>query len=866
MKIPYIVLTLLFLVLLSPLKNANAALVDNGRSTYVIVLPDDAIPAEQTAAEELRTYVEQMSGAKLPIVVENAYNGRGKMLAVGFNAKLPAALQAQKFGAFGQEEILIAANGETMLLAGGRPRGTLYAVQEFLHRLGVRWYTPEATKVPKLSTIKLPEKDYRFKPPMTSRTPLVGNNPTPEWDMHNRLNSRRLWTPMPEKYGGGYGQGPDMHTFERLLPVPLLEAHPEWMAVVKGKRELPVGHTWGLDLSNEEVRRVLIERTLAWARKNPDKKGVWIGQNDGSNYCTCEKCTAFYKAHGGKPSSIVVSMLNDLADALKKEMPDRIAKTLAYSWSLEAPTNITARENTMIMFTAPGSFSVPIATDPERDILRKAIADWRGVAKNIEVYLYSAPWDNYWFVEPATYSAAQNIQWAQRSGINSIYTHLSGWGGDMYGSESVHLRGWLFARLSWDPTQDIQTLIEDFAHGYFGPAGDSVLQAIKLVHTDILDKQGKPRKYNDSTAAPNNINPATMRAVNRLYQKTYDAMDDPEYKKRLSMDWIPYLWSDFWLGYTGAGSYDAATQTWSVPLKDGELLSSYGKLLKQFMIDNKVNVLKERRTLNPALLSLEKMGVPWPAVRLSGENVEAVVVPGIGGKITDFRDTRTDFSPLKPYWGMLITEYPVYGSWRDNANNMAVTGYIPAGEDRGDGTVDLIANAGAIRVNKQVSIKDEALHVDLQGLHRGDMGPRQTGPISVTSAFMLDLQDKAFGDHPTVYVENRDGTWSKRIMGTETTFWYITGSIDVTDAAGRIVIASEKRPEGLLLTFDPDQVTSLDFESDTYAAWPGDQGRMMWLSPTATLQEVQPGKMVNLSLQLKILPDAAKALKVMSQP
>jgi hypothetical protein len=97
------------------------------------------------------------------------------------------------------------------------------------------------------------------------------------------LNSIQLWTSLPEKYGGGFGQGPNMHTFWRLLSVELLQAHPEWMAVVGEKRELPVGTTWGLNLSNVELRKVLIERTLAWARQNPDKKASGIGQNDGSH-------------------------------------------------------------------------------------------------------------------------------------------------------------------------------------------------------------------------------------------------------------------------------------------------------------------------------------------------------------------------------------------------------------------------------------------------------------------------------------------------------------------------------------------------------------------------------------------------------
>jgi hypothetical protein len=840
------------------LPQAHAALVKDGTSDYVIVIPNDAIPSEQTAAQELSDYLQQVSGAKLPIVDAKDYTGTSRMLAIGFNDKLPQALKSVTFGKLADDEIIIAASGNTLLLGGGRPRGSLYAVYEYLHRLGVRWYTPEVTNVPKQRTIELPTKPYRFNPPMHSRSLLIGNGGTDEWNARNRQNQIQLWTSPAEKYGGGYGQGPDMHTFWRLLSVPTLQAHPEWMAQINGARELPVGSAWGACLSNEELRKYLIAQTLDWARKHPDRKGVWIGQNDGSQPCECEKCAAFAKEHGDKPSALTVQLLNELADALKQEMPDRIAKTLAYSWSLFPPTGMTVRDNTMIMFCAPGSaFPKPIATDPAVASIREAITGWRKIASNLEVYLYSAPWENYWFVEPCTYSAAENIKWASKNGVSNLFNQVSGFG-DTYGSEAVLLRGWVYARLAWDPTQDPQKLIEDFVNGYYGPAAPAVLKAIKLVHTNVLDKQGNLRLYNDNPTVPKHINPRTIRAINELYDKTYASLKDPVYQKRLSMDWIAYLWTDLWLGFTGPGRYDTASKTWAVPMADGDLRSRYGKLAKQFMIDNKINVLKERRPLQPVRLSLDKMGAAWPATQLQDGNVTAVVIPQVGGKISEFRDSRTDFDPLKPYWGLLITEYPLHGSWRETVNNEYVPSYVVNPPTDNTPGISLEGNAGGSRVRKHVSMKDEALHVDIRAT------PTLAGKVELSSAFMLDLQDKGFGDYPTIYTEKQNGEWTKRVLGSETTFWYIAGAIDFKDATGRIIIAAEKRPEGLLLTFDPTQITNINFEYDRYKNWSADQGHMVWVSPTRTAADAPAGQPLTLSLQLKILPNAAAMLQELS--
>ncbi|MBR5837756.1 MAG: hypothetical protein IKZ84_04360, partial [Victivallales bacterium] len=54
---------------------ANHTLAMDGRNVYVITIPDDAIPAEKTAAQELQTHLKQMTGAYFAIVTASEYNG-----------------------------------------------------------------------------------------------------------------------------------------------------------------------------------------------------------------------------------------------------------------------------------------------------------------------------------------------------------------------------------------------------------------------------------------------------------------------------------------------------------------------------------------------------------------------------------------------------------------------------------------------------------------------------------------------------------------------------------------------------------------------------------------------------------------------
>lgn len=58
-----------------------------------------------------------------------------------------------------------------------------------------------------------------------------------------------------------------------------------------------------------------------------------------------------------------------------------------------------------------------------------------------------------------------------------------------YGSEMEELRGWLLAKLLWDPKQDADKLVDQFLDGYYGSAAPSIRAYLKLIH-DGVDASG----------------------------------------------------------------------------------------------------------------------------------------------------------------------------------------------------------------------------------------------------------------------------------------------------------------------------------------------------------------------------------------
>ena len=109
-----------------------------------IVLADSPTVAEQTAAKELNTYLSKMAG--VPCVIVPEANAAKCAIYVG-----PTALAKQAgidCRELDKEEWILRARDGNLIVAGGRPRGTLYGVYDLLERLGVTWPDVESECVP----------------------------------------------------------------------------------------------------------------------------------------------------------------------------------------------------------------------------------------------------------------------------------------------------------------------------------------------------------------------------------------------------------------------------------------------------------------------------------------------------------------------------------------------------------------------------------------------------------------------------------------------------------------------------------------------------------------------------------------------
>ncbi|HEY0867216.1 MAG TPA: DUF4838 domain-containing protein, partial [Fimbriimonas sp.] len=273
---------------------SSAAVAPTPAAQVTVVAQRGASPAEIRAAEELVLHLEKITGTDVPLA-RDATNAPEAAIVVGPGPVAKRFFREVDLSNFGPEELVMRSKGKRLLLAGGRPRGTLYAVYRWLHtQAGVRWWTPWASTIPSNPKLEIRELNVREKPAFEARDPFWFHAFDGAWAARNYSNgfSARL----DEATGGKVIYGGFVHTFFPLVPPKdHFEKHPEWYSEIKGKRTADGGQ---LCTTNPALRDFVVERVRQTIRENPNVNIVSVSQNDWYGACECPECKALDDAEG----------------------------------------------------------------------------------------------------------------------------------------------------------------------------------------------------------------------------------------------------------------------------------------------------------------------------------------------------------------------------------------------------------------------------------------------------------------------------------------------------------------------------------------------------------------------------------------
>ncbi len=418
---------------------------DNGKSDYVIVIPDNPVPVVQTSAKELASHLKGVVGQEFPVVAESARPAGKPAFVIGPAKAATAVFKDPSFSNARPDEIAIKFNGKDIYLNGQMPRGPFYATVTFLEDyVGVCWWTRSEKYVPSKPTLVVDAKDHEYAPKIISRETYYKYAQTPDFAPFLKHNG--ALSGIPESYGGHRSIIGWCHTFEQFMPPSkYFGAHPEWFSEINGKRER---NNSQLCLTNDEMRAEFTKIVLERIRKNRAAGMSSVSQNDRDGHCQCAKCKAIEDVEES-PSGPLLRFVNAVAADVEKEFPEFFVETLAYQYTRKAPKITRPRKNVVIRLCAVNvNYAQPLETSPDNESFRKDFEDWGAISPHLYVWNYITNFMNYILPHPNWRALAPDIRYFANNKVIGLFEQGDS-GCDV--GDFVRARAWIIAHLQWNP-------------------------------------------------------------------------------------------------------------------------------------------------------------------------------------------------------------------------------------------------------------------------------------------------------------------------------------------------------------------------------------------------------------------------------
>ena len=515
---------------LSAPANAPLTLVEKGKSTYTICLSEAASPSEKHAAEELQRFLEEMSGARLPIA-SDAEKPAGDLILLGKSVLVEQLDPRIPYSRLGAEGFVLKTSGKQLLIVGGAQRGTLYGVYTFLDKLGCRWFTPEVSVIPKKPTLTVAPLDEMQKPAFEYREPFFREASDRDWAARNRVNGASM--ALDESTGGKFVYYPFVHSAYLILPPEkYFKDHPEYYALVDGKRRSERAQ---LCLTNPNVLRLTIQTVLGWMEQHPEASIYSVSQNDCEGWCECENCLRVEQEEGGAHSGPFLRFVNAVAAEVGKKHPDKLIDTLAYWYTEPPPLHARPLPNVRIRLCPIGVCEAhPYENCKDDAYFMNHLRAWSKITNQLYIWHYVTNFSHYLLPFPDFDELAADIPMYRKNGVVGIF--LEGDFAEGGGGENAELRSYVMARLLWNPSVDVNKTVNEFLAAYYGKAAPPMRSYFDLLERQVrLAPPGKGQSmWIYSSPGSSYLSEEFLAQSEKLFQEAEMAAADQATKARVA--------------------------------------------------------------------------------------------------------------------------------------------------------------------------------------------------------------------------------------------------------------------------------------------------------------------------------------------
>jgi hypothetical protein len=717
-------------------------LVKEGKSEYSICLARDASPSEKRAAAELQRFLEEMSGARLPI--GDCTAATGGMVFVGRSAALDRLRPGVPFEQLGPEGYVLKTSGPHVIIAGGRLRGTMYGVYGFLEKLGCRWFTREVSRIPKKRNIRIEDLDETQKPAFEYREPYFTEAFDGDWAARNRANG--AFMKLDPSMGGKVVYYPFVHSFYHMLPPEkYFKDHPEYYSFIDGKRRADRGQ---LCLTNPEVLRLSVDVVREWIRQHPDATIFSVSQNDWTGWCECDNCRRAEQEEGGEHSGPLLRFVNQIAEQIGKEHPDKLIDTLAYWYTENPPLKVRPRPNVRIRLCPIGVCEAhPYEACTRSAYFMKNLRAWSEITNQLYIWHYNTNFTHYMSPFPDFDELAADIPMYRKHGVVGVF--LEGAYPPGGGAENAELRSYIMARLLWDPRANVQEGIREFTDAVYGKAAPFIREYLDLMHREVRTPPQGLGMHLWIFNVPRFSTGFTAEA-RRLFAQAEGAAENDVIRSRVRQARLPVEYIEYLRAHefsVRGGVYAPADLTVLT-----ERFRSFYAALRGFSISS----IREGVDLDVMEKEFADNIKPYPVVTAENAAVRVDVVPGLNGRIirmTDPGSGRDALARVDPG----DRGYPNLAGWVVSA----YTDYHARSGMPCTWTVDPVEQAGRISLTGTLGrglILNRTLELAPDGTVRTVATVRNTGqePVDVALQVRVDL-DPGEPDRSVFEWKQRDG-------------------------------------------------------------------------------------------------------------
>ncbi len=631
--------------LTTPILAKNPDLTLCAMQNWKLVVAEDAIPSERYAAEEFRSLYQEVTGQEIgsgtgSIAEGTIFIGPGKEMRVhrlGFDVN-----------ELGEEGLRFRLRHDALIIAGGRPRGTLYGVYEFFERnVGVRFLTRDHTYIPKgAGEAPLQMGEYSFIPPFSFRWSYYGEN-TQDPAFATRLRNNTITS--DERLGGRTSHTLISHSVANYVPVSVYgKDHPEYFALVDGVRKLDVkGGGPQLCVTHPDVIEIVSDAVIKELDAHPEMVNVSVSQMDNSEYCHCPRCEVLTEQEG-TPMGPHLAFVNAVAEHVEKKHPGVMVGTLAYDYTRKPPKTIRARDNVEIQLCSIECCTVHALNDPscrQNVPFCKDLEGWKEKCNSIWIWNYNTNFRSYDLPFRNINSIEKNVKFFVDNGVRGVFMQAAG---NAVSTELSDLRNYVISRCLWNPLEDNTGLVYEFCTLHYGESANPII--------DYLDEfqSGADNKHPGCFPTEGELGIYARKAqrIQGFFNEALNLAKSEEVRARVEKASICALKA---LIATAPFVCEGDRYKIDTSAIGADTIRRYIELSRRFGL----NMVSEEVPAEQYWKELEKLQQGVPAVTLENQVWKVVILPEQNGKLVELTYKKT---------GRNLVEAPTrsFGRWRSH--------------------------------------------------------------------------------------------------------------------------------------------------------------------------------------------------------